>query len=153
MSPEGAAALLTTLAGCLIALSNSHTIRSWMEQKGLVKKAQTDLQAAELTLKYQSFEQVIAKREEEIKLLALKVEAVEISFSEERKEWHDKVSTLTASLIELTGRCSAAEQQVKILKDQQRQNILEINQLRVTRTELLEENKKLWAEINRRGGL
>ena len=52
----GVTGFITALAGALIAVSNSHTVRSWMDQKGAIKKAQAELVEKELSLKYQKFD-------------------------------------------------------------------------------------------------
>ena len=149
----GLTALITTIAGALIALSNSHTIRSWMEQKGLVKKAQTDLEAEKLKLEFQRFDEVIKESKEEIRLLKLKIEATDLNCAKERDSWLKKVDNLNIEIVKLAKSSASAEAEVVLLHKRQDENIQRIEILEKANLALIDENNKLRDILNQRGGI
>lgn len=149
----GVTGFITALAGALIAVSNSHTVRSWMDQKGAIKKAQAELVEKELSLKYQKFDEILAKSEEEIRLLKLKIEGIELNSQKERSAYLDKIESLSNQIVELTAKSASAEAEVKILHQRQDENIARIESLEKAKNQLTEENSSLKEILNRRGGL
>jgi chromosome segregation ATPase len=149
----GVTGFITALAGALIAVSNSHTIRSWMDQKGAIKKAQAELEAKELELRFQKFDEIMDKATEEIKQLKLKVEASELNCAKEREKWINEVGTLNDELLKLASRAASAEAEVKLLHTRQDENIKRIEELREYNHKIILDNQSLRAELNKRGGV
>lgn len=147
------AGLIVSFAGALIALSNSHTIRSWMDQKGQVKKALADADAKELELRYQKFAEVLQKQAEEINLLKLKIEAVELAATNERREHIGNVAALNGQLVVLAARSASAEAKVSLMDERQKENVVTIEAQGEQIGELTLENRRLWDIINKRGGI
>lgn len=147
----GITGFITALAGALIAISNSHTVRSWMNQKGSFKKAELELIEKELNLKYKKFDDIISKYEEEVKILKLKIEAIELNAQKERSIYLDKIENLNNQIISLSSKAASASSEVKVLHKRQDENIKRIESLEKSKDKLTEENISL-KEILKRGG-
>lgn len=149
----GISGLVTTVAGALIALSNSHTIRSWMEQRGksaenkfnLEFKAQESMQAR--------FEERIASLEEELRIQRIATEGAELTCKKQVSGFDLEIKSLQHNIQQLLVRATAAEERVRALSEQQKENMQRLSELETENRALVVREQSLLAELNRRGGV
>lgn len=149
----GVSGLITTIAGALIALSNSHTIRSWMEQRGKSAENKFNLEFESQKILQNKFNERIAGLEEELRLQRIATEGAELSCTKKISVFDLEIKTLQHNIQQLLVRATAAEERVLALSEQQRQNMQRLTELENENKLLVAREQSLLAELNRRGGM